>query len=591
MTGLILVVDDVPANVKLLEAKLTNEYYDVVTARDGYEGIEQTIKHKPDLVLLDVMMPGIDGFETCRRIKKDPEISHIPVVMVTALNEKSDRLQGLESGADDFITKPINDTALFARVRNLIRIKVLIDELRLRDQSGAQMGIMDELVSGELDVSDAEVVVIDDDIVQSKRAIDALQKEYKARAFATAEEATEHLKQHPADMVVISTLMAETDGLRLATQFKAIDSLRHVPTMMLVDEDDMALMLKALDLGVNDYLMTPLDTNEMLARVKTQLRRKRYQDALKSNYKESVSMAITDGLTKLYNRHYLDTHLNNLVESSLQNGKNMSIALMDMDHFKSVNDTYGHDVGDEILIQLSKVIVDSTRSADLVARYGGEEFVVLMPETDFQSAYDVSERIRATVEATQFKVSHDIGILNKTVSVGVATIHHGGDTPEKMLKRADNALYVCKDMGRNQVNPKMQPQVDSHGDVIHTSEPVEPEVDPLSLHKADKVMTVGQGKARMLNTDTPQPLTESSSPPKDNSGLGRDAQASDRYAFNPNHMTPEQTPANPQSNSQDVILKAEEKRQPVIYEIVRPKRSKPEEKETATIDEEPPGTF
>jgi two-component system cell cycle response regulator len=124
-------VDDVPANVKLLEAKLTNEYYDVITAKDGFEAIEQTKAKKPDLILLDVMMPGIDGFETCRRLKQDPEVSHIPVVMVTALSEPSDRVAGLEAGADDFITKPINDTALFARVRSLVRIKVLIDELRV----------------------------------------------------------------------------------------------------------------------------------------------------------------------------------------------------------------------------------------------------------------------------------------------------------------------------------------------------------------------------------------------------------------------------------------------------------------------------
>ena len=131
MTGLVLVVDDVPANVKLLEAKLTNEYYDVITAKDGFEAIEQTKAKKPDLILLDVMMPGIDGFETCRRLKQDPDVSHIPVVMVTALSEPSDRVAGLEAGADDFITKPINDTALFARVRAL-RIADGPDEVHAR---------------------------------------------------------------------------------------------------------------------------------------------------------------------------------------------------------------------------------------------------------------------------------------------------------------------------------------------------------------------------------------------------------------------------------------------------------------------------
>lgn len=454
MTGVILVVDDVPANVKLLEAKLTNEYYDVVTAKDGFEALERTKEHKPDLILLDVMMPGMDGFETCRKIKEDPDISHIPVVMVTALSDMSDRVQGLEAGADDFITKPINDTALFARVKSLVRIKVLIDELRLRDQSGAQMGIINDIVSGGLDVSGSRIVIIDDDAVQSRRMKEALSDQHEVLLYADHSVALDECKATEPDLVLISTMLSDIDGLRLATQFKAVDSLRHVPIVTLVDEDETQLMLKALDLGVNDYLVVPVDSSELAARVKTQLRRKKYQDALKSNYKESVSMAITDGLTGLYNRHYLDTHLKNMAEAALENGKHMSVIIMDMDHFKSVNDTYGHDVGDEVLIQLAKRIIDSTRSADLAARYGGEEFVVLMPETDFQSAYEVADRIRATVERTPFQVSHEIGTLSKTLSIGVASLNLQGDDPSAMLKRADTALYEAKNTGRNQVCPK-----------------------------------------------------------------------------------------------------------------------------------------
>jgi two-component system cell cycle response regulator len=463
MTGVILVVDDVPANVKLLEAKLAAEYYDVITAKDGFEAIEQTQTHKPDLILLDVMMPGMDGFETCKKIKEDPEIAHIPIVMVTALSELSDRLQGLDAGADDFITKPINDTALFGRVKSLVRIKVLIDELRLRDQSGAQLGIINEIVQGGLDVTGANIVLVDDDAVQCKRIKESLSAEHHVFIYNDHHEALEAVKQTPPDLIMISTMLMDIDGLRLATQFKAIDSLRHVPIITLVDEGDTSLMLKALELGVNDYLVSPIEASEMLARVRTQLRRKNYQDSLKSNYKESVSMAITDKLTGLYNRHYLDTHVKNLTESALENGKQMSLVIMDMDHFKHVNDTYGHDVGDEVLIQLAKIIVDATRSSDLVARFGGEEFVVLMPETDFANAWDVADRMRASIEKTPFAVSHEIGTLTKTMSIGVATLNHHGDSAEAMLKRADNALYVAKNGGRNQVQPLRDDEASATG--------------------------------------------------------------------------------------------------------------------------------
>src|ERR1700743_3764943 len=143
MTARVLVVDDIMSNVKLLEAKLTAEYFDVVTAFNGLECLAKMTESVPDIVLLDVMMPGMDGFEVCRRIKSDPRIAHVPVVMVTALDQPSDRVAGLEAGADDFLTKPVDDAALFARVRSLDRLKMMTDELSMRENTGRSMGLID----------------------------------------------------------------------------------------------------------------------------------------------------------------------------------------------------------------------------------------------------------------------------------------------------------------------------------------------------------------------------------------------------------------------------------------------------------------
>ena len=203
---------------------------------------------------------------------------------------------------------------------------------------------------------------------------------------------------------------------------------------------------------MNDYLLTPVDFNEMFARIKTQIRRKKYQEALKSNYQESVSMAVTDGLTKLYNRHYLDTHLKNLVRQAAEQSRALSLVIMDMDHFKKVNDTYGHASGDEVLKSLAGIIVQTIRSADLAARYGGEEFVVLMPETDAARAYEAAERLRKGVENAEFVIPHPDSPIKKTISIGYATMQ-SNDTPESLLKRADVALYEAKDTGRNKVLP------------------------------------------------------------------------------------------------------------------------------------------
>ncbi len=451
MTGLILVVDDVPANVKLLEVKLGNEYYDVVTARDGFEALEVAHAKHPDLVLLDVMMPRMDGFETCKRLKEAADTSHIPVVMVTALSDKEDRVRGLEAGADDFLTKPINDTALFARVKSLIRTKALLDELRLRDQTGLQMGVLNEHHEDLSDITGARVLAVDDDAVQMRRIVAILEGAgLKVDQVLEPESSRNVAIAGNFDLIVISTMMMDADGLRLASYFKAQEETRHVPILMLVDEDDERALLKGLEMGVNDYIVAPIDGNELLARTRTQIRRKKYQEALKANYKQTVSMAITDGLTGLYNRHYLNTHLANMVREALSKNKALSLLMMDMDNFKSINTDHGHDGGDEALKHLSKIIVSATRGADLVARFGGEEFVVLMPETDMKPALEAAERIRRMVQETPLQISATVQ-EPRTVSIGVATINPIGDSAESLLKRADNAAYEAKGAGKNRV--------------------------------------------------------------------------------------------------------------------------------------------
>jgi two-component system cell cycle response regulator len=450
MTAQILVVDDVPANIKLLEAKLTSEYYDVIMAKDGPEAIEKAEKHKPDLVLLDVMMPGMDGFEVCRKLKENAEISHIPIVMVTALTEKTDRLKGLEAGADDFLTKPINDVALFARVKSLVRIKMLLDEVRLRDKTSVQMGLAPVNNSFIADVSGAKILVVDDDAVQGRQIVTKLSETYKVEWVIDPEKTLKMAKLGKFDAILISTLLSDADGLRLASQIKNQEETRNVPIIVFVDEADQR-MFKALELGINDYLTVPVEKNEMTARVRMQVRRKKFQEALKSQYQQSISMAITDALTGLYNRHYLNTHLGNMANHALANSKQLALMIMDVDHFKAVNDTHGHDAGDLVLKQLADTIIKTARSTDLAARFGGEEFVLLMPETDHGAAVEAAGRLRKVIETMKFTINNKGEAINCTVSIGVASLDPEDDNAEALLKRADQALYSAKHSGRNKV--------------------------------------------------------------------------------------------------------------------------------------------
>src|SRR5579872_7110992 len=215
MTARVLVVDDIMSNVKLLEAKLTAEYFDVATAYNGLECLQRIEEHVPDIVLLDVMMPGMDGFEVCRRIKSEPKIAHVPVVMVTALDQPSDRVTGLEAGADDFLTKPVDDAALFARVRSLVRLKLMTDELRMRESTGQSMGLLDP-AENLLDSNPAGRLLIIEDRPESAAWLEAaLEGQHRVLKSDTFEDALVRVRGSDCDLVIISLGMRGFDGLRL----------------------------------------------------------------------------------------------------------------------------------------------------------------------------------------------------------------------------------------------------------------------------------------------------------------------------------------------------------------------------------------
>jgi two-component system cell cycle response regulator len=210
-------------------------------------------------------------------------------------------------------------------------------------------------------------------------------------------------------------------------------------------------LLKALDMGVNDYLIRPIDKQELLARVNTQVRRCRYASQLRSNVQASIEMAVTDPLTGLYNRRFMENQIGPLVENATNRGKFLSILALDVDYFKAVNDNHGHDVGDRVLQEVAARLRNSVRNVDLVCRVGGEEFLVILPETDAEIAMAIAERIRKSIATKPFNAGARSGPLSITISIGIANIETGRDAPNDLLKRADQALYRAKREGRNRV--------------------------------------------------------------------------------------------------------------------------------------------
>jgi two-component system cell cycle response regulator len=451
MTARVLVVDDILANVRLLEARLQAEYFEVLSAYSGSEALDILSRERVDVVLLDVMMPGMDGFEVCRRIKSSVVTHHLPVVMVTALDQPSDKVQGLESGADDFLTKPVDDIALITRVKNLARLKMLNDEMMMRASTGKDMGIPDDgAFARALSGRSGRVLVVDDHPRSAARLLEVLSKTNDAFAERDAQTALIKLTEHNFDLLVVSLSMQNADGLRLCSQVRSLERTRHLPIIILVEPGDEARLMRGLDMGINDYLMRPIDRHELLARVKTQIKRKRHSDFLRHRLAESVEMSITDALTGLHNRRYMEGHLKTLVSDSLRTGRSLSMLVADIDHFKVVNDTHGHDAGDTVLREFANRIKRNTRGIDLACRLGGEEFVIIMPDTEMARAYQVGERLRACIAADNFMLNPQLGI-RVTASIGLGTLEHSDDTPETIFKRADMALYAAKRRGRNRV--------------------------------------------------------------------------------------------------------------------------------------------
>jgi two-component system cell cycle response regulator len=335
-------------------------------------------------------------------------------------------------------------------VRSLVRLKTMTDELLMREATGQSLGLVDGAgVQVEADPA-GRILVVEDRPETVAWFQAALEPKNDVASASTFDEALVRARGGDFDLIIVSLGMKSFDGLRLCSHLRSIPEVRNTPILAVIGEGDSRKLIQALDMGVNDYLMRPVDQNELLARVRTQLRKKRYADKLRHNMQLSLEMAITDQLTGLHNRRYMSRHLDTLLKSSKESGKPVSFLIMDIDYFKAVNDTHGHDVGDEVLREFASRISANVRGMDLACRYGGEEFVVVMPDTDLGYAYMVAERLRQSVETTPFPISRAPHQINVTISIGMASTHPN-ETADDLLHRADQALYRAKREGRNRV--------------------------------------------------------------------------------------------------------------------------------------------
>jgi two-component system cell cycle response regulator len=330
-----------------------------------------------------------------------------------------------------------------------------MDVWRVREETSNRLGVGTRLpLLNQEDATHGRILVIEDSAIDATNLANTLvPDEHEITRLTQIEAGLAAAASEDFDLLIVALHLGGGDVLRFCSQIRSHvnERVRSLPILLLAEDDeDSGRIAKGLDLGVNDYLMKPVDRQELLARVRTQVRRRRYQNRLRTNYEQSIALASTDPLTGVHNRRYLDTHLDQLLQRAHETHKPLSIAFCDIDHFKKLNDTYGHAAGDEVLIEFTRRLTRNLRSFDLVARIGGEEFVVVMPDTPPERARRIAERLRLKVEKEPFVVGGGTPIA-VTISVGVTTGALEDGFAADLVKRADEAMYQAKHAGRNRV--------------------------------------------------------------------------------------------------------------------------------------------
>jgi diguanylate cyclase (GGDEF)-like protein len=297
------------------------------------------------------------------------------------------------------------------------------------------------------------VLIIDDSDAVRERIIKTLESFELFTRYYEAEDGLEGFKKllsSPVDIILCDLEMPRIDGFKFLGMMKSRPELQDTPVIMLTGRDDRDLKIKCLEQGASDYITKPFDVEELVARVKVHLKIKNLQDDLKRTNELLLELSNTDHLTGLFNRRYLMEALGKEVQRSLRKGGNLSLIILDIDHFKKVNDNYGHLQGDIVLQKVAQQLQKELRAYDTAARYGGEEFIAVLPDATLEEAVFVANRVRTSVHATRFNAA--LAQLSLTVSIGVARFSSPGcTTVDSFIKLADDALYRAKANGRNMV--------------------------------------------------------------------------------------------------------------------------------------------
>ncbi|MCU9847772.1 diguanylate cyclase [Defluviimonas sp. WL0024] len=448
MAGKILIVDDVATNRIVLKVKLASAFYETVQAACGVEALKQARGMRPDLVLLDVELPDMNGIEVCRRLKADPATSGIPVVMVTAFHDHARKMEALAAGAEEVFWKPLDEAVLMARLRSLLRARETAEQLGLRDGTYRELGFAEGpqpfagpalvgLIAGRAETALAWKRDLAGHLNDRLQALDG-----------TAVLGDLGSGPVPDVFVVAADLARPGDGLTLMSELRSRPATRFSAVCVMLPRAGRDTAAMALDLGASDLIEPGADPVEMALRIRTQIARKRQSDRLRASLENGLRLAMTDPLTGLNNRRYALPHLARIAERARAAGRQFAVMVLDLDRFKAINDSRGHAAGDAVLIEVAARLRGNLRAVDLLARIGGEEFLVALPDTTPEAAQATAERLRRVIGDRPVPMPDGAAAIPVTLSIGLA-LGPGPASVEDLVDLADRALMGSKADGRN----------------------------------------------------------------------------------------------------------------------------------------------
>lgn len=451
MSGRILIVDAVPTNRIVLRVKMLAAQFAVEACASSAEARAIIANQCPDLILVNLSDPTEDRHGFCTALRADPNTSTIAIIAVGTADTSRARFAALDAGADDVLARPINDALLLARIRSLLRARSVTEELLLRDSTSRALGFCENRDSL---VNTGRITVITPEAAPMPELIATLNAGLgHSVVVQTASAVLRHTDDvHCADLLIIPAAAPCDHAVAL---FSLVSDLRsRVDTrlaslLVMVPDGKPEVGAMFLDLGADDVVMQNALPQEIILRAKALVRRKQLHDALRRNLLDGLQAAVTDPLTGLFNRRYVDHHLARMSEQSAVAGSALAVMMIDIDHFKAINDTYGHAAGDRVLAARLR---DNLRAVDLVARIGGEEFLIAMPRTSARQAQGAADRLRRLVNQTPFDLGESYAPIPVTISVGVTLSDEAGqDQPDThlMCDLADAALYRAKSAGRD----------------------------------------------------------------------------------------------------------------------------------------------